>query len=239
MTRILIVDDHELIRMAIQQFLANQPDLEVVGTATDGATAIRLSTELKPDVILMDLAMPEVDGVEATRQITALLPDTRVLVLTSFSDRERILDAIDAGAVGYLLKDAAPDELLSGIRAAARDTPPSLSQRVQAPVVIALQTQLSRRTLFGDPTVNDHGHCVRHLSGRETVSNDDHRAVLDMQRQRIHDEGFRLVVHRGRWFVHYQDRRIPEQRPYNGDPLALTTGQRHAPLADLRVIRLR
>ena len=132
MTRILIVDDHELIRMAIQQFLANQPDLEVVGTATDGATAIRLSTELKPDVILMDLAMPEVDGVEATRQITALLPDTRVLVLTSFSDRERILDAIDAGAVGYLLKDAAPDELLSGIRAAARGESPLSPKAAQA-----------------------------------------------------------------------------------------------------------
>jgi DNA-binding NarL/FixJ family response regulator len=122
LTRILIVDDHELIRMAIQQFLANQPDLEVVGTATDGATAIRLSTELKPDVILMDLAMPEVDGVEATRQITALLPDTRVLVLTSFSDRERILDAIDAGAVGYLL-DAAPDELLSGVGCGPGESP--------------------------------------------------------------------------------------------------------------------
>lgn len=132
MIRILIADDHELIRVGIQQFLANQPDVEVVGMATDGATAVQLSAELKPDVVLMDLAMPNVDGVEATRQITALLPHVRVLVLTSFSDRERILDAIDAGAVGYLLKDAAPDELLRGIRAAACGESPLSPKAAQA-----------------------------------------------------------------------------------------------------------
>jgi len=132
MITVLIADDHELIRMGIQQFLENQPDVQVVGIATDGAVAIDLALELHPNVVLMDLAMPEIDGVEATRRITGQMPDIKVLVLTSFSDRERILDALDAGAVGYLLKDAAPDELLRGIRAAARGESPLSPKAAQA-----------------------------------------------------------------------------------------------------------
>ena len=132
MITVLIADDHELIGMGIQQFLANQPDVEVVGMATNGVMAVGLASELHPNVVLMDLAMPEIDGVEATRQITAQLPDVRVLVLTSFSDRERILDAVDAGAVGYLLKDAPPDELLRGIRAVARGESPLSPKAAQA-----------------------------------------------------------------------------------------------------------
>jgi len=132
MITVLIADDHELIGMGIRQFLANQSDVEVVGMATDGAAAVDLASRLQPNVVLMDLAMPEIDGVEATRRITAQLPDVRVLVLTSFSDRERILDAVDAGAVGYLLKDAPPDELLRGIRAAARGESPLSPRAAQA-----------------------------------------------------------------------------------------------------------
>jgi len=132
MITVLIADDHELIGMGIRQFLANQSDVEVVGMATDGVMAVDLASELRPDVVLMDLAMPELDGVEATRHITTQLPDVRVLVLTSFSDRERILDAIDAGAVGYLLKDAPPDELLRGIRAVARGESPLSPKAAQA-----------------------------------------------------------------------------------------------------------
>lgn len=151
MISIFIADDHELIRAGIEQFLANQPDIEVVGAASEGAEAVKLCAELKPNVVLMDLAMPGVDGVEATRLITEQVPATRVLVLTSFSDRERILDAIDAGAVGYLLKDAAPDELLRGIRAAARGESP-LSPK-------AAQTLLATRKERME---------VRELSPRET-----------------------------------------------------------------------
>jgi DNA-binding NarL/FixJ family response regulator len=132
MITVLIADDHELIRMGIQQFLENHSDVEVVGIATDGATAIDLACELRPDVVLMDLAMPEIDGVEATRRITSVAPEVRVLVLTSFSDRERILDALDAGAVGYLLKDAAPDELLRGIRSVAHGESPLSPKAAQA-----------------------------------------------------------------------------------------------------------
>lgn len=122
--RVLVVDDHRVVRAGLETLLATSPDLEVVGSAADGAQAVLLASSTNPDVVLMDLSMPVVDGVEATRQIIAANPATRVVVLTSFSDRERILDAIDAGASGYLLKDTEPDQLLAAIRAAARGEAP-------------------------------------------------------------------------------------------------------------------
>ena len=136
MIRVLVVDDHELVRMGISQYLANQPDIEVIGTAGDGAAAVREALAQAPDVVLMDLAMPGIDGVEATRSILRDRPETRVLVLTSFSDRDRILDAIDAGAVGYLLKDSEPEELLRGIHAAARGESP-LSPKAAQTIISA------------------------------------------------------------------------------------------------------
>jgi DNA-binding NarL/FixJ family response regulator len=121
--RVVIVDDHAVLRAGLEQLLAGQPDLEVVGTAASGGEAIELVRELRPDVVLMDLQMPGIDGVAATRQIVAeQLAD--VLVLTSYSDAERIVGALDAGAMGYLLKDAEPDEVLTGIRAVARGESP-------------------------------------------------------------------------------------------------------------------
>jgi DNA-binding NarL/FixJ family response regulator len=121
--RVVIVDDHAVLRSGLEQLLGGQPDLEVVGTAASGAEAIELARELRPDVVLMDLQMPGVDGVSATREIVGdELAD--VLVLTSYSDAERIVGALDAGAMGYLLKDADPDEVLRGIRAVARGESP-------------------------------------------------------------------------------------------------------------------
>jgi DNA-binding NarL/FixJ family response regulator len=121
--RVLIVDDHAVLRSGLEQLLGGQPDLEVVGTAASGGEAIELARQLRPDVVLMDLQMPGVDGVSATREIVgAELAD--VLVLTSYSDAERIIGALDAGAMGYLLKDAEPDEVLHGIRAVARGESP-------------------------------------------------------------------------------------------------------------------
>ncbi|MDX6357967.1 MAG: hypothetical protein QOH37_1021 [Nocardioidaceae bacterium] len=121
--RVVIVDDHAVLRAGLEQLLGGQPDLEVVGTAASGAEAIELVRELRPDVVLMDLQMPGIDGVAATREIVAdKLAD--VLVLTSYSDAERIVGALDAGAMGYLLKDAEPDEVLTGIRAVARGESP-------------------------------------------------------------------------------------------------------------------
>jgi DNA-binding NarL/FixJ family response regulator len=120
MTRVLLVDDHNILRASLARLLDAEDDLEVVGTAGDGAEAVRLAAATTPDVVLMDLSMPGMDGVEATRAIVASGSAARVVVLTSFSDRDRILGALDAGAIGYLLKDAEPDDVLRGVRAAAR-----------------------------------------------------------------------------------------------------------------------
>jgi DNA-binding NarL/FixJ family response regulator len=121
--RVVIVDDHAVLRAGLEQLLTGQSDLEVVGSAGSGEEAIELARELRPDVVLMDLQMPGVDGVAATREIVAeRLAD--VLVLTSYSDAERIVGALDAGALGYLLKDADPEEVLTGIRAVARGESP-------------------------------------------------------------------------------------------------------------------
>ena len=121
--RVVIVDDHAVLRAGLEQLLSGEPDLEVVGTAASGGEAIDVVRATRPDVVLMDLQMPGVDGVSATRTIVGEeLAD--VLVLTSYSDAERIVGALDAGAMGYLLKDAEPDEVLRGIRSVARGESP-------------------------------------------------------------------------------------------------------------------
>jgi DNA-binding NarL/FixJ family response regulator len=122
--RVLIAEDHAMVRAGLTELLGNRDDVEVVGEAANGEEAVARATELEPDVVLMDLSMPEVDGIEATRRIAEAVPGANVVVLTSFSDRERILEALDAGAVGYLLKDLEPEELHRGILAAARGESP-------------------------------------------------------------------------------------------------------------------
>jgi DNA-binding NarL/FixJ family response regulator len=122
--RVLLAEDHPMVRSGLLQLLGNVDQVEVVGAATGGEEAVRLATAERPDVVLMDLEMPDLDGIEATRRIRAAAPDVNVVLLTAFSDRQRILDAIDAGAVGYLLKDVEPDELVRGLEAAARGESP-------------------------------------------------------------------------------------------------------------------
>jgi DNA-binding NarL/FixJ family response regulator len=124
MIRVLIADDHELVRRGLAQLFGGVDDIDVVGEAADGADAAEQAVAHQPDLVLMDLSMPGVDGVEGTRRIRAARPGLPVVILTSFSERDRILDAIDAGAVGYLLKDAEPDELLRGVRSAAQGESP-------------------------------------------------------------------------------------------------------------------
>jgi NarL family two-component system response regulator LiaR len=117
---VLIVDDHAVVRSGIRGFLEAQPDLQVLGEAASGAEGVKLAAELVPDVVLMDLAMPEMDGVEATRRIRDASPRTRVVVLTSFHDDAHIFPAIRAGALSYLLKDINPEELAETVRLAAQ-----------------------------------------------------------------------------------------------------------------------
>ncbi|MEQ1788141.1 MAG: response regulator transcription factor [Acidimicrobiales bacterium] len=124
MISVLIVDDHLVVRAGLTSLLASADDVVVVGTAVNGAEGVAQHAALSPDIVLMDLSMPELDGVAATRQIVAADPAARVIVLTSLTEDQRILDALQAGATGYLLKDAGPDELLAAIRAAAAGNSP-------------------------------------------------------------------------------------------------------------------
>jgi DNA-binding NarL/FixJ family response regulator len=124
MIRVVLADDHGVIRDGLGRLIASFDDIELVGVAADGAEAIAVAAEQAPDVVLMDLDMPGVDGIEATRRVLEDRPGTAVLVLTSFSDRPRILGAIEAGACGYLLKDVAAEDVAEGIRAAARGESP-------------------------------------------------------------------------------------------------------------------
>jgi len=117
---VMLVDDHAIVRQGLRTYLELQPDIQVVGEAGDGKQAIALVRELLPDVVLMDLVMPNTDGVEATRAITALSPSTRVIVLTSFSEDEKVFASIKAGAQGYLMKDVLPQDLVAAIRTVYR-----------------------------------------------------------------------------------------------------------------------
>ncbi|MFZ0543930.1 MAG: response regulator transcription factor [Candidatus Promineifilaceae bacterium] len=118
--RILLVDDHPVVREGLLGMLAGQPDFEVVGQGLDGSQAVSLNRELRPDVILMDLRMPGMDGVSAIREIKAVEPETNILVLTTYDSDADIVRAVEAGATGYLLKDTPREELFRAIRAAAR-----------------------------------------------------------------------------------------------------------------------
>jgi NarL family two-component system response regulator LiaR len=113
--QVLIADDHAIVRKGIRALLATEPDIEVVGEAEDGQQAIAEAARLEPDVILMDLVMPETDGLTAIRHIAAHQPEARILVLTSFATDDKIFPAIKAGALGYLLKDSSPHELVQAI----------------------------------------------------------------------------------------------------------------------------
>lgn len=124
MISILLADDHRLVRAGLAALLDTADDLHVVGQAENGQIAVELADELRPDVILMDLSMPVMDGVEATREILRSRPESIVVVLTSFSDQQRVAEALRAGAVGYLLKDCDPRDLLAAVRSAAQGHAP-------------------------------------------------------------------------------------------------------------------
>lgn len=116
MIRVLIADDHHVVRRGLLFFLKTQKDIEVIGEAKNGMEAVELVKSLQPDIVLMDFVMPEMDGIQATKKIKAKWPQVHILMLTSFSDKDHVLPAIEAGAAGYQLKDIEPDELVNSIR---------------------------------------------------------------------------------------------------------------------------
>jgi DNA-binding NarL/FixJ family response regulator len=180
MIKVLVVDDHVIVRDGLAQVLASASDIELVGTASNGVEALAAVAEHMPDVVLMDLSMPEMDGVEATRQIAADHVGVRVLVLTSFSDQSRIMDALSAGAEGYLLKHSEPQEIVTAIRSVHEGGSPLdpkaarvlLESRRSKPVGIALtdreqevlllvrdglaNKQIARRLAISERTVKAH-----------------------------------------------------------------------------------
>ncbi|KQW04749.1 LuxR family transcriptional regulator [Leifsonia sp. Root4] len=143
MIRVVVADDHPIVRSGIVGLLRGASDIEVVGEARDGAEAVRLVAELTPELVLMDLRMPVLDGVAATAQIMETLPGTRVLILTTYESDELILGAIEAGAGGYLLKAAPQEEILAGVRAVAA------GETVLAPSIAAKLVQRVRADAAG------------------------------------------------------------------------------------------
>ena len=181
---VLIVDDHTIVRKGIRALLTEIAGIEVVGEAADGQEAVAQANSLRPDVILMDLAMPKMDGIEATRQIKTSQPESRILVMTSFATDDKVLPAIKAGALGYLLKESAPEDLVQAIHQIHRGEPslhPTIARKVlqeithpsdrpptpdpltkrEAEVLLLVAQGLSnqdiaRRLCISDPTVRSH-----------------------------------------------------------------------------------
>jgi len=157
--RVVIADDHQLVRTGLARLVEGWPNMTVLGTAADGAEAVRLATLRRPDVVLMDISMPNMGGVEATRRIAAALPSVQVVILTSFDDRSTVGEALDAGAIGYLLKDSDPATLRAGIESAAGGGSP-LNPRVARTMLAA------RRELRPEPSLTDREREVLELLRR-------------------------------------------------------------------------
>ena len=180
MIRVVIADDHRVVRLGLEQLLQTFDDVEFLGAGAGGEEAVALCTEHRPDVLLLDLSMPDLDGIEVTKRLGEASPDTKVVVFTSFSERERIVQALDAGAVGYLLKDAEPEELHAAVQAASRGEAPItpraaaalLADRRERPAGVALTArerevlalvieglankQIARRMGISEKTVKGH-----------------------------------------------------------------------------------
>lgn len=194
MIRVLVVDDHRLVRAGLITLLEAAGDIEVAGEAADGRQALEAARAIAPDVVLMDLSMPVLDGVAATRLLLQERPQARVVALTSFSDRQRVNDVLAAGAIGYLLKDSRPDELLAAVRSAAeghapldprvagallpgREPPAAdlLSEREKQVLRLAAaglaNKQIARRLGISESTVKVHiGNIFRQIGVRDRTS---------------------------------------------------------------------
>ena len=165
--RVLLVDDQALFREGLRTLLSVQPGLEVVGEAANGESALDRVKELKPHVVLMDLRMPVLGGVEATRRIRETSPDCHVIVLTTFDDDEEVFEALRAGAVGYLLKDVPSEKLTEAISAAARGESflqPSIAAKVVAEFSRLSRAKPVKQGVLAEPLSEREGEVLRHLA---------------------------------------------------------------------------
>ena len=174
--RVALADDQDLVRTGLRMILSAEADLEVVGEAVDGVDAVAIARELAPDVLLMDIRMPHLDGIDATRRITRTVPATRVVMLTTFDRSQLVYDALVAGACGFLLKDMPREQLVGGVRAAARGEEllaPSITRRL-----IEEFTGTARRPPPGADQLTEREREVLGAGRPWTVERRDRRAAL-------------------------------------------------------------
>lgn len=187
MIRVLLAEDHPMVRTGLEELLGSEDGIEVVAALGNGQEAFEAIGEASPDVILLDISMPVMDGIEATRRIVEADPDARVVILTASDGRDQIMAAIDAGALGYLLKDAEPEELLEGIRAAARGEAPLDPRAARELIAQRRRTQtpeLSNRELEVLALVAE-GMPNKRIAGRLEISEKTVKAHLTRVYERI------------------------------------------------------
>ncbi len=177
---VVVADDHPIVRQGLVAFLGSREDIVVVGEARDGSAAVAEAARQHPDVVLLDLVMPRMNGVEATRRIRALVPDSQVLVLTSFAAQDQVMDAIHAGAAGYLLKDVDPADIAAAIRAVHRGD--AFLHPEAAATVIAAVTDAGRAPLLDRLTPREREVLALIGAGR---SNDEIAAALTIAQKTV------------------------------------------------------
>jgi two-component system, NarL family, response regulator LiaR len=154
MIRVVFVDDHEMVRIGVSSYLSAQPDIEVVGEADDGKKGVELALQLKPDIILMDLVMKEMDGIEATKQIIAKWPEAKIIIVTSFLDDEKVYPALEAGATSYMLKTSKASEIANAVRSTFHgqsvlepEVTGKMMKKMRQPLNVQLHDQLTNREM--------------------------------------------------------------------------------------------
>lgn len=154
MIKVLFVDDHEMVRIGVSAYLSAQPDIEVIGEADNGLKAVELAMELRPDIILMDLVMPEMDGIEATKRIVEGWPEAKIIIVTSFLDDEKVYPALEAGATSYMLKTSKASEIARAVRSTFQgqsvlepEVTGKMMEKLRRPKITQLHDQLTNREM--------------------------------------------------------------------------------------------